>query len=210
MFIYLDESYNLKDRDKLQFISINGFAVLDIKSLFKKWKERRRDFLSKRRHVHASDSRFALLRQEALKVIGRPDVILLTVFQIVQQVPPEPSSKYFRQGKLDFEKIYGEMLKHLFIQLRLGEYKEVKIILDSRKHKNGLLGKKEFQKEMGYFLRQTFSKTKSEFKPQPSSSDILLELADFLSNTFYRAYSRDDQEFFEQLRGKLLQIKNPL
>lgn len=210
MFIYLDESYNLKDRNNLQFISINGFAVLDVKNLFKKWKECRRNFLLKERRVHASDSRFILLKQEALKIISRPDLVLLTVFQIIQQVPQEPNKQFFSRGKLDFEKIYSEMLKCLFTQLKLDEYKRVKVILDSRKHKGGLLGKKKFQKEMEYFLRQTFAKTKSEFKPQSSSSDILLELADFISNAFYRAYSRNDKEFFEQLRGKLLQIKNPL
>lgn len=210
MFIYLDESYNLKDRDKLQFISINGFAVLNSKSLFKKWKEYRYDFLSKRRRIHASDSHFILLRKEALKLMSRSDVTLLTAFQIIQQIPRESNKKYFSQGKLDFEKIYSELLKHLFVRMQLGEYKEVKIVIDSRKHKNGLLGKKEFQKEMEHFLRQDFIKTKSEFKPQPSSSDILLELADFLSNIFYRAYLKDDQDFFEELRGKLLQIKNPL
>ena len=38
MYIYLDESYNLNDKSKKQFISINGFSVLDEKGLFKKWK----------------------------------------------------------------------------------------------------------------------------------------------------------------------------
>ena len=82
MYIYLDESYNLKDREKKQFVSINGFAVLHERSLFKKWKECRYSFAGKRR-IHAVDSAFNKLRLKTLKLIGRPDLTLLSVFQIV-------------------------------------------------------------------------------------------------------------------------------
>ncbi len=78
MYIYLDESYNLKDREKKQFISINGFAVLDERSLFKKWKEYRYPFTGRRR-IHATDSAFNKLRLKTLKLIGRPDLTLLSV-----------------------------------------------------------------------------------------------------------------------------------
>lgn len=55
MYIYLDESYNLKDRNKKQFISINGFMVLNERSLFKKWKDYRQPFLSKNIRIHANN-----------------------------------------------------------------------------------------------------------------------------------------------------------
>ncbi len=85
MYIYLDESYNLKDRTKPQFISINGFTVLDERSLFKKWKEYRHPFIGKRR-IHAKDSAFNKLRIKALELLPRPDLTLLTVFQVIQEV----------------------------------------------------------------------------------------------------------------------------
>lgn len=44
----------------------------------------------------------------------------------------------------------------------------------------------------------------------PSYADVLVELADFVSNTFYKAYQADDQTVFNQLDYKLIQIKNPL
>lgn len=46
MYIYLDESYNLKDRTKKQFISINGFETTAIKRIWKRWKTYRSDFIS--------------------------------------------------------------------------------------------------------------------------------------------------------------------
>ena len=55
MYIYLDESYNLKDRNKKQFISINGFMVLNERNLLKKWKDYRKPFTVKKRRIHASD-----------------------------------------------------------------------------------------------------------------------------------------------------------
>ena len=209
MYIYLDESYNLKDRNKKQFISINGFAVLDERSLFKKWKECRYSFVGKRR-IHANDSVFNDLRLKTLKLIGRSDLTLLSVFQIVQEIPFEKEKDYFHKNKLNFDKIYFDLLKVLFGKLKLEEYKSIKIIVDSRKHKGGLLAKETFKKEIKIFLKEKYPETKTEFKIQPSTTDILLEFADFISNIFYRAYTKNDKKFFENLKFKMVQIKNPL
>jgi len=209
MYIYLDESYNLKDRTKPQFISINGFTVLDERSLFKKWKEYRSPFIGKRR-IHARDSAFNKLRLKALKLLPRPDLTLLTVFQVIQKVPFQKEKDYFHKNKLNFERIYSDLLKILFYKLKLEEYKQIKIIVDSRKYKGGVLAKKIFRKEIEDFLKRKYPQTKIEFKIQPSSTDILLEFADFISNIFYRAYIKEDIEFFENLQFKMIQIKNPL
>ena len=73
-----------------------------------------------------------------------------------------------------------------------------------------MLGKATFKKEITMFLKEKYPKTKIEFKIQPSTTDVLLELADFISNIFYRAYINDDEKFFENLKFKMVQIKNPL
>ena len=59
-------------------------------------------------------------------------------------------------------------------------------------------------------LEKQYKQTKFEFKTQSSATDVLLELADFISNIFYRAYLKDDKQYFEDLRFKMTQIKNPL
>ena len=48
------------------------------------------------------------------------------------------------------------------------------------------------------------------FLPTPSYLDVLVELADFVSNTFYKSYQTDDDAIFNQLGYRLIQIKNPL
>ena len=68
MYIYLDESYNLKDRSKKQFISINGFKTTAVKQIWKRWKIYRRRFISKAR-IHATDKRFEPLREKSLDLI---------------------------------------------------------------------------------------------------------------------------------------------
>ncbi len=209
LYVYLDESYNLKDRTKPQFISINGFTVFEIKNLFKKWKKYRHTFIGRRR-IHATDSAFNNLRLKAMKLIRRHDLTLLTVFQVIQELPLKKDKSYFRKGKLDFEKIYLDLLKTLFNELHLEEYKSVTIIVDARKHKAGILGKENFKKEIMQFFDQKYSETEINFELQPSTTNILLELADFISNIFYRAYIRNDMKFFEDLRFKIAQIKNPL
>ena len=209
MYIYLDESYNLKDRSKKQFISINGFAVLDERNLFKKWKEYRYPFVGKRR-IHANDSTFNDLRIKTLKLIGRPDLSLLSVFQIVQDISFEKEKKYFYKNKFNFDKIYFDLLKALFAKLKFDEYRNIKIIVDSRKCKGGLLARQAFKKDISCFLADKHPQTNIKFKIQSSSTDVLLEFADFISNIFYRAYIEDDEKFFENLKFRMVQIKNPL
>lgn len=210
MFIYLDESYNLKDRSKKQFISINGFMVLDERNLFKRWKDYRQPFTAKKRRIHASDKMFDKLRIKVLKIIGKPDLTLLSSFQILQEISFKKNGIYFHKGKLNFDKIYLDLMMELFKKLNLEKCKKVKIIIDSRKHKGGILSKKNFEREIVNFLQTEYKQVKFEFKTQPSSTDILLELADFISNIFYRAYVKDDEQFFEGLRFRIIQIKNPL
>lgn len=209
MFIFFDESYNLHDRSKKQFISINGFVVLNVKILFKKWKELRKPFVGKRR-IHATDSGFNKLRLKVLELIRRHDLILLTVFQVVQEIPFQKDKKYFLKNKLNFEKIYLDLLKALFKELDLNEYKSINIVIDNRKHKRGVLGKKYFKKEILNFLKKNCPKTQVNFEIQSSTSNILLELADFISSIFYRAYLNNNEELFEELKFKMAQIKNPL
>ncbi|MDP3043782.1 MAG: DUF3800 domain-containing protein [bacterium] len=210
MYIYLDESYNLKDRSKKQFVSINGFMVLDERSLFKRWKNYRQPFLSKNIRIHANNKIFDKLRIKALKMIGRPDLTLLSSFQILQEISFKKNSVYFYKGKLNFDKIYFDLAIKLFQELNLEEYRNVKIIIDSRKHKGGILGKKNFEQKIKDFFQAQYKQANFQFKMQPSSTDVLLELADFISNIFYRAYIKDDKQFFENLRFKIIQIKNPL
>jgi len=209
MFVFFDESYNLKDRSKRQCISINGFAVVSVKSLFKEWKKCRRPFIGGRR-IHASDPTFNKLRAKALQLIKRPDIILLTAFQVVQEIPFQKDKEYFYKGKLNFEKIYVDLTKALLKELHLEEYKSVIITIDSRKHKAGILGRNKFKEKIKKFLKQGYPRTKIDFIAQPSTANILLELADFVSNIFYRAYIKNDKKFFEDLKFKLFQIKNPL
>lgn len=63
---------------------------------------------------------------------------------------------------------------------------------------------------MDKFLKNKFSGTRCSFLPTPSYLDILVELADFVSNTFYKAYQQDENKLFNELGFKLIQIKNPL
>lgn len=210
MHIFLDESYNLKDRTKPQFISISGFKTVAAKQIWKQWKIYRRRFISKAR-IHATDKRFELLRQKSFDLIySSPDTTLLTVFQAIQEIPAGRNSIYFRKGKLDFEKVYEDALKALLDKLNLHEYNRVVIAMDNRKHKGGILGKKKFHKNMLSYLGQCYPNTVFQFQFLPSSSNILLEIADFISNTFYKQYSGRKINSLKRLGVKTIEIKNPL
>lgn len=158
MYIYLDESYNLKDRDKPQFISINGFMIVPIKKVWKRWREYRRPFAGKWR-IHA--------------------------------------------------KVYEDMLKYLFARIQLNAYTSVSITIDNRKTKAGILGKQQLQQHLLTYLAEYYPRTKAMFNLVPSSSSILLEIADFISNTFYKQYIGQDIPLLQEL-SKIIVLKNPL
>lgn len=207
MNIYLDESYNFQKNKGKIFISINGFAVLDDKILRKRWKVIRKPYIKMRRRIHATDSSFEKLREKSIKTLGRHDVNVLSVFQLSQEIP----HSYF-DGKegMNFDQVYVALLKKLFKDLSLDEYKQVQIVIDARKHKGGIFGEKRFRKEIESFLVDELLLTHCVFKLTPSYADVLLELADFISNTFYKEYQLDSEHIFQKLGFRLIQIKNPL
>lgn len=206
MNIYLDESYNLQKNKGKMFLSINGFAVLNAKRLRKRWKHVRKPYTKHKRRIHATDPYFEGLRTKSMSLLKIHDVSIASVFQLIQELPYE----YFDKRGMKFELVYAKLLKCLFKELSLQEYKQVRIIIDSRKYPGDTLGANQFQKEIEQFLKKEFSSTKSAFLLVPSYVDVLVELADFVSNTFYKAYQSDDQTIFKQLEYKLIQIKNPL
>ena len=210
MYIYLDESYNLKDREKKQFISINGFKTTDVKQIRKHWKIYRRRFISKNR-IHATDGKFEPLRKNCLNLIySLPDAYLITSFQSIQEIPTDKASFYYKKDKLDFEKVYEDLVKALLDKLNLQEYKKVIITIDSRKHKGGILKEKRFRENILFYLKECYPNTIFNFEIQPSYSNVLLEIADFVSNTFYKKYTDREIKSLEELKIKTIQIKNPL
>lgn len=206
MNIYLDESYNFQKEKGKMFISINGFAVLNAKRLRKRWQHIRKPFTKHKRRIHATDPYFEELRAKSLQLLKFNDISIATVFQFVQEIP----YNYFDKNGMRFEQIYAELLKHLLKELSLHEYKNVRIIIDARKHHGGSIGAYKFQQNIELFLKKKFSDTKCFFLPTPSYIDTLVELADFVSNTFYKSYQHDEQDVFNQFGYKLIQIKNPL
>ncbi|MBI2551818.1 DUF3800 domain-containing protein [Candidatus Uhrbacteria bacterium] len=211
MYLYLDESYNLKDRTKPQFISINGFQTVDVKKLWRRWKAYRLPFVGKSR-IHAADRLFEPLRTKLLKFIyNQPDIKLLTVMQEISLIPASGEIEYYgKEEQLLFDKVYADMLKALFKASHIQAYKKVYITVDSRKHQHGVLSKVQFHKNILSFLKNWYPNTIVHFEMQPSYSNILLEIADFISNSFYRQYIGQEMKLLEPLKGRTLIMKNPL
>ncbi len=75
---------------------------------------------------------------KSIRLLGRHDIAVLSVFQIIQEI--DKSKKYFFEDKIDFEKVYSELVKSLLLEINIAEYKLVRIIIDSRKHRGGVIG----------------------------------------------------------------------
>lgn len=210
MFIFLDESYNLFDRTKPQFVSINGFRTALTKPLWKRWKDYRLPYVSKAR-IHASEHRFEPLRDKCLHLLyHHRESMLLTVKQDIATIPLAYPSPYRYKDKLNFEKVYEDMLKALLDALPLHDFKRVSITADQYKHQGGRLGKKQFREAILAYLQAKYPGTFFDFELQYSTANILLEIADFVSNSFYKRYTGERIEMLEKFEAKTIAIKNPL
>src|SRR3989338_3247742 len=191
MNIYLDESYNFQKEKGKMFISISGFCILDDKVLRKHWIHTRRPYTKYKRRIHATDPYFEELRGKSISLLNTQDTTIISVFQLIQEIPYD----YFDSDKMQFEQVYEGLLKYLFKELSTKQYRQVKIIIDSRKHPGGVFGADKFQQNMELFLKEEFFPTKCIFLSTPSYMDVLVELADFVSNTFYKSYMQDKDLF---------------
>jgi hypothetical protein len=144
MYIYLDESYNLKDRDKRQFISINGFMVFDVAKVRKAWLKARKPYAKKQR-IHAHKTIFVPLRKKAFEIIKMNQIYLLSVIQEIYLISTKKEKGYWEKDKINFEKVYIDLCRKLLFSLRLDEYKKVVITIDNRKNKSGFIGKNIFR-----------------------------------------------------------------
>ena len=102
------------------------------------------------------------------------------------------------------------MLKALHKELSLHAYKEVHITVASRKHKHGVLGEQQFRNNILHFLQNWYPTTLAHFTAQPMAANVLLEIADFVSNSLYRQYAGENMSLLEPLKGKTITMKNPL
>jgi hypothetical protein len=176
-----------------------------------RWKALRQPF-AERKRIHATDSRFEPLRGKAFALLAQRDATVLNASQDLRTLPVGRDSPYFRKAGTDFERVYEDLMKRLLTALPLPQRKSVRLVLDSRKVKGGYLGRERFRVEILRFLRMRFPGTTAAFTISPSATDILLEIADFVSNTFYKQYAtgRSAPAITDTPGLKLLQIVNPL
>ncbi|MCG2690418.1 hypothetical protein L6252_04060, partial [Candidatus Parcubacteria bacterium] len=74
----------------------------------------------------------------------------------------------------------------------------------------GFLGKRQFRENILEYLKQNYPNTLFRFDILPSTSNILIEFADFVSNSFYKKYIGQKIDLLEKLKDKTISTKNPL
>lgn len=207
MNIYIDESYNLQKGKGKQFISINGFAVSvkDEKSLRRSWREVRKQYADKGR-IHAHDSRFENLRQPSIRVLAEYQKGIFSAFQLINKLP----YTYFGEDGMHFNTVYNELLKKLLDSVLPNYHPKIRIIIDTRKFKGGENAKEKSMTSIRSYVNRKFPNTQCEFEMTPSYLDILVELADFVSNSFYKEYLLGTDIISKKMGSQITQIGNPL
>ena len=184
--------------------------TVPVKKVWKRWREQRRKFVGKWR-IHATDHVFEPLREKAFRVVEQnPDIILLSAVQHISAIPVRTDAPYWKKGKLNFDKVYEDMVKSIFDRVQLQAYTAVTVTIDDRKTKEGILGKQKIQEHILAYVTQYYPSTQVTFRFVPSSSEILLEMADFISNSFYKKYTGQEIAALDRLKVKTIVLENPL
>jgi len=132
MYIYLDETFNLKKGSKNQFLAIAGFSPSKPKDLAKRFNTLKRLKLPRSyRNIEVkSTDRITnkSFKPTLLKQIAQRDIEIYCNIQFKNQLP----LKYFRQNKLDYDLLYLDLLTDLLAQRwRYDDNKVIIITLDT-------------------------------------------------------------------------------
>lgn len=209
MYIYLDETFNLKKGTKNQFLAIAGYSTENPRSLVKIFAQVKKSKLPNRlsnSEIKSTD-RIAekLVKPFLFPQIAQTDISIYCNLQHKNSLP----SRYYRKDKLNYDQLYLDLLFDLLI--KRWQYQDSEIIimtLDTFKTKK--IDKSKIIKHLKEDLKKKYPKKNFQINFESSASSLNLQLADFICSVFYDKVLGNKQ-WFRLLKPKFRKItENPL
>lgn len=205
-YIYIDEAYNLTPGSRDQLMVLGGFGTTSPKKVVKAYKKIRK-FTLKRRQLGAEIKSFDRLAIKKLiprifKALTDLDIVIYVIRQDKKFIP----FKYYQKDKLNYEKLYLDLLiKLLKDEWGLEKYNQVTVVADTFKTK--IILKDEMIKKTRLTFKQKYPDKYLKMRFADSAGDFNLQIADFIVGSFFRAFkdSKDIPDFkIEGLRIRII------
>lgn len=208
MYIFLDETFQLKKGAENQFLAIAGFSTKDPKRIAKVVNRVKKHTLPKKLRTSEIKSTNLIadraFKPKLFKALINEDLEIYAITQLKNQLP----LSYFSDSVLLYDKLYLQLLEILLIQE--WSYYDDKIVittLDSYRPISVTRG--ELIRTLENELRIKYPDR--HFRIQFHTSELLtLQLADLICGVFYQLM-QENQTWFDMIKPKLKKIvANPL
>lgn len=182
-YIYIDEAYNLAPNAKHQLIVIGGFGTSDPKKIAKAYKKIRKFNLTKRQYQleTKSSDRVAIkkLIPKLFKALVGLDIVIYAIRQDKKFIP----YKYFEEDKLNYEKLYLDLLiKLIRDEWDLKKHDNISIMADYFHTKTNM------PEKILNVLKRKYPNKKFGIQFADSQKDINLQIADLIVGSFYKSF----------------------
>lgn len=208
MYVFLDESFQLKTGTENQFLTIAGFSTNSPKRIAKIVNRIKKHTLPKKLREQEIKSTNPVadraFKPKLFQTLNDEDVQIYAITQLKNQLPPD----YFHKGTLIYDKLYLDLLKILLV--REWDYRDDQIVittLDTYRPKSVKRG--DIINALHISLKNQYPE--KHFRIQFHTSELLtLQLADQICGIFYQLM-QENQVWFDIIKPKLKKIvSNPL
>ncbi len=209
MYIYLDESFNLKKGEKNQFLIIAGFATQNPKKIAQIYKRIKKHTLPKKLVNQEIKSTNPVgnraLKPRLFSELNKTDIQIYAIYQLKNQL----SRHYFHKEKLLYDKLYTDLLSYLLLnEWSYFDDKIVIVTMDS--FSSSKIKKGDIINSLKEKLENKYSGKKFFISFEDSAKFLTLQLADHFCGVFYQLL-QENQTWFKMIKPKLRKIvSNPL
>lgn len=209
MYIYLDETFNLKKGSKNQFLAIAGFSTNNPKQISKLFDRIKKSSLPKKlsgREIKSAN----ILAEKLIKPKLFPALLNFDIeIYCCTQQKNLLSNIYFPKQKLNYDKLYLDLLSDLLVnQWHYRDQKIIILTLDTFKTKK--INKQKISQTLMISLKEKYPKINFQINFVSSAGELNLQLADFICGIFYDRVLQNEK-WFKIVKSKVIKNKlNPL
>ncbi len=203
--IYLDESYNLTPGAENPIFVFGGFGTTSAKTVAKTYKRIRKITLNPRQ-MRLEIKSFDKIATTKLipRVLAAVDTLDLVIYIIKQDKKFIPL-KYFNGSKLNYEKLYIDILTKLLTdEWDITRHDTVSVTIDAFKTKTS---KQEIIHSINQVFRTKHPEKRIGIHFVNSVQDLNLQIADFIVGSFFRNFasgSHTTPPGFEKMRMRII------
>ena len=208
MYIFLDETFQLKRGAQNQFLVIAGFATSDPARIAKVFNRIKKHTLPKKLSTREIKSTNPVadraFKPKLFQQLQSEDVQIYAITQLKNQL----SHDYFAKDRLLYDKLYLDLLKILLVNE--WDYHDEKVIITTMDtYRPKFITRGDIISTLQSELTKKY--TDKQFRIQFQTSELLnLQPADQICGVFYQLM-QDNQKWFEMIKPKLKKIvANPL